>query len=112
MIDTTHILCEVQSLTTSVQESNIANLEGISVYPNPVVSGNIAAIELSIPTFENESISIFNNLGEKVMDVFTGTLEPGTYKFTFNTRSLPTGVYYIRANDSRATLSAKIVVID
>lgn len=111
-IDTSHILCEVQSIATSVLESNTVGTSGITVYPNPVMMGNIAGIELGIESYVNETISIYDNLGKKVMEVFNGTLEPGTYKFTFNTGSLPAGVYYIRANDSRTQQMAKIVVVD
>ncbi len=111
-IDTTHILCEVRSLTTSVQESKIVSSTEISVYPNPVITGNIAGIELGIQSFDTEYIGVYNNLGEKVMDVFAGSLEPGMYKFTFSTEALSSGVYYIRSNNSRSHQMAKIVIVD
>lgn len=63
----------------------------LKVYPNPVSSGSELTVSLSK---ENESVSIFNTLGQKVMEKNAdGNIA------RFNVSSLTNGIYLVRLKD-------------
>ena len=110
-IDTAHILCEVASITTSVLESRDNDGLGLSVYPNPVYSGQNAEVEMNIPNITDEKIELYDNLGNKVLLIYSGRLDKGKYKFSFNTDMLTQGIYYIKAGNESNSNFAKISII-
>jgi hypothetical protein len=71
----------------------------IAIYPNPV--NDIATLNL---LSENYSITIYNQLGEKVMEEFNAT---GQYKL--NCSHLKDGFYYVYCKSKTNTSMAKLV---
>jgi hypothetical protein len=63
-------------------------------YPNPFNSTTV--ISFSLPEISRVHISVFNLLGEKVLDLGKGEIfQPGEWKIRFNASSLPSGVYFV-----------------
>jgi len=63
-------------------------------YPNPFNSATV--ISFSLPEISRVHISVFNLLGEKVLDLGKGEIfQPGEWKIRFNASSLPSGVYFV-----------------
>lgn len=60
-------------------------------YPNPF--NPITKIEFDIPASHQVNLSVYNLLGEKVVDLVNNFLEPGTYSVTFDGQNLSSGFY-------------------
>jgi len=83
--------------------------EYIKVYPNPLKENTTVSFRLN--STENVDISLFNPLGEKVMNLLTGTVSPGIQEFSLNSRQLPNGVYFVVMKSESSFRGVKIVVM-
>ena len=81
----------VAESTSSIKE---VSEENFSYYPNPV--SDVLNIEISMPAYKHVHISIFNTLGEQVMNVNEGVVMNELYQV--NVSNLAAGIYYIRFN--------------
>jgi photosystem II stability/assembly factor-like uncharacterized protein len=63
-------------------------------YPNPFNPSTI--IKFSLPQESYTNLSVFNLLGEKIMELKNETMKPGYYEVEFNVSGLSTGVYFYR----------------
>lgn len=61
-------------------------------YPNPFNSST--TINYSIPFESHVRLVIYNLLGEEVAVAVDAVVKPGSYKYNFNSSSLPSGVYF------------------
>ena len=79
----------------SVEETAkpLGNMEISALYPNPTSYQSIATV--NIPESGNISLAIYNVMGKKVMNIFSGSTTKGTQNFKINTNELPVGTYYI-----------------
>ena len=73
-------------------------------YPNPFNLSTI--ISYSIPYESNIDIAIYNVLGEKVKELFTGIINPGTHSVNLNGSGLSSGIYFYYV--SAQTIDGKI----
>ncbi len=81
---------------TGISENH--NMEfGLSLYPNPVAGELFMNIDLA--QRENVSIVLYNNIGQKVKELYSGIKNSGLHHFEFNTAGLlhADGIYFIRA---------------
>jgi len=78
-------------------------------YPNPA-SGN-TTIAYSTPKAGNAVIELYNILGAKVATPVNNFVNEGVNSVTFNTESLPTGVYtvYLRINGQSVSKTLTVV---
>lgn len=77
----------------TVQNSQIVDNYYLSQnYPNPFNPSTI--INYYIPLESNVNLTVYNAIGEKVQDLYSGTKLPGNYSVNFNGASLSSGVYY------------------
>jgi hypothetical protein len=63
-------------------------------YPNPFNPST--KISYTIPERGNVSIKIFNLLGSEIDELVKGEIEAGEHSIEFNSRNLPSGVYFYR----------------
>jgi hypothetical protein len=76
-----------------MQNSQIAESYNLSQnYPNPFNPSTV--INYTIPFESNVNLTVYNAIGEKVKDLFSGTKQPGNYKLNFDGSDLSSGVYY------------------
>jgi 1,4-alpha-glucan branching enzyme len=68
----------------------------VQTKPNPL--GNIGVLKYVVPSAGVVTITIVNTLGQKVIDVFSGSRAAGTYEITIdgNFKKLAKGNYFIR----------------
>jgi glycosidase len=80
------------------------------VYPNPIDNYSIA--EIYIPERGNVQLDLWNVYGQKIANVFTGTLVKGkhTIPLSDKTNNLPAGVYLLKLYAKNKTQSTKIVI--
>ena len=83
--------------------------EFIKVYPNPLKE--IATVSFRLNSTGNVDISMFNPLGEKVMNLLSGTVPPGIQNFSFNSRQLTNGVYFLIMKSESGIKSVKLLVV-
>lgn len=77
-------------------------------YPNPF--NPATTITVSIPAAGTTEISVYNILGEKVADLFRGSLKAGIYKFTWNAASLPSGIYFCNMRSAACSKTVKMIL--
>ncbi|MBE2281225.1 MAG: choice-of-anchor A family protein [Ignavibacteriaceae bacterium] len=63
-------------------------------YPNPFNPSTV--IEFALPRNEVVRLAVYNILGEEVRLMVDGELNAGNYKFTFDAKTLASGVYFYR----------------
>lgn len=83
------------------------DISDIKLYPNPAIS-NIT-VSVNLPQFTNVNMGIYNTLGEKVMEVFNGSVI--NFSETIDISSLSSGMYYFRVgSDEWETINIKFAV--
>ncbi|MFH0734873.1 MAG: T9SS type A sorting domain-containing protein [bacterium] len=78
-------------------------------YPNPFNPNT--KFNYSIPAECFVNISIYNTLGEQVVEIFDGIQKAGTHELTFNASKLSSGIYFYRLSSGRFFQTKKMVLI-
>jgi len=90
--------------TSSIEESLSDN--NFRVYPNP--AADVLNVEVNLPAYSNINISVYNTLGQKVINI--ADLYMMNEIFNVNTESLSDGVYYIKLTIGDQQFNKKIVI--
>ena len=72
----------------------LENKFNLSVYPNPISNEN-ATLTFELATNEKVEVTLLNQLGQQLKNVFTGNMQPGMNTLTIETANLAKGVYFI-----------------
>ena len=78
-------------------------------YPNPFNSQAVFPLELS--NRERVQISVFNVMGQKVVDLRDEVMDPGRYRVSWDAQGLPSGIYFVTMNAGSAHQIQKIVLL-
>lgn len=78
-------------------------------YPNPFNPTTL--IEFSIDESQFVEIQVFDMLGRKMTDVFSGVVTAGTHRVTFNAESMSSGSYLYRMKTIHGSVSRLMTVI-
>lgn len=81
----------------------------ISAYPNPFNEQANISINISKPGMIN--LELFNCLGRKQLNIYSGHLESGGYIFNLHGESLSSGVYFLRLSGHGQTDIIKMNLI-
>ena len=81
----------------------------LSAWPNPFERRATVALVLSEAS--DVSVAVYDVLGRRVAVLHKGSLEPGTHRLTLSGRSLPAGVYVVRAEGPRVNASERITLV-
>jgi flagellar hook assembly protein FlgD len=65
-----------------------------SNYPNPFNSQT--NFEIRVPERNFMNLSIYDILGRKVAEIYSGEIEAGVYKFNWNGREVASGTYFAK----------------
>ncbi|MCD4723679.1 MAG: T9SS type A sorting domain-containing protein [Bacteroidales bacterium] len=76
-------------------------------YPNPF--DQTITIELTIREKSEITLSIYNQLGEKVATIFEGVKVKGIHRLTWNSKNLSSGIYFIRMQTDKGSATQKII---
>lgn len=105
-------LIEVTStspLTVKAEASAKVSSFKLGNYPNPFNPST--KITFDVPQTSNINLSVFNMLGEKVATLHEGLVPAGSYSSVFNASNIPSGMYIVRLQAERATISKKIMLL-
>ena len=96
--------------TPVIDINNPGNALQLFVYPNPVQNSSVA--EIFVPERGNVQADLWNMQGQKVKNVFGGSLMRGkhTLRLPVETDNLPAGVYFLRVQTKNKIRFAKILL--
>ncbi len=97
--------------TTSVEniEVHSDNIRLYQNYPNPF--SNNTNISFYLPCNEFVDLSIYNILGQKVLNLTNSNLSQGYHKFTLNSNKLENGIYYYCLSVKNKKLTKKMIIL-
>ncbi|MBK8981760.1 MAG: T9SS type A sorting domain-containing protein [Ignavibacteria bacterium] len=78
-------------------------------YPNPFNPDTKISFDLARSS--NVKLTVFNSVGQKVMNIFEGNRSAGSYIATFDGSSLSSGVYFYRLETDYYTETKKMQLI-
>ncbi|MBR9977491.1 MAG: T9SS type A sorting domain-containing protein [Bacteroidetes bacterium] len=82
-----------------------------AIWPNPVLDGNEASIDISIPADCRVRIDIHSATGNVVARILDTQLTPGIYTIRFDAPVLPQGLYYCLLDSGTVRHLRKFVVL-
>lgn len=74
------------------REENIESFVLHQNYPNPFNPST--TISFNLESSANIRLTVYNILGKKVSEIYTGTKSSGSHQINFDGSSLPSGIYY------------------
>ena len=80
-----------------------------TLYPNP--TNGFGTVTFSLPIGSAVGLSIWDNAGRKVSDIYNGYLRGGTHNTSFIAGDIPSGVYYVRLEASGGNISRKFALL-
>jgi hypothetical protein len=100
----------VNTVTTPVSSVNATgNYLVIKVYPNPV--SHRASVDINIPSSGNAEIVLLNDVGQKMMNIYSGFLTRGVHHFNLdNSKHLSAGAYLLKVNSKDSDGVVKIIL--
>lgn len=81
----------------------------LDVTPNPVES--IALVRLTVPETSVATVDIYDALGQRVRQLYSGTVTPGETTVEFNTAELPAGTYVVKVSSGTHTAVERITIV-
>ena len=78
-------------------------------YPNPF--NPTTSISFSLNEATNVSLSIFNVIGEKVVELINQKMEAGFHTAEFDASDLNSGIYIYRLQTEKNTLTKKMTIL-
>jgi hypothetical protein len=102
-------IAEITGIGGETGIDNLSNSNDFKVYPNPIYQEFKTEFELTFASKIN--IEIYNNQGELVKKLFTGSANTGRNQFTFNKSNLLDGTYFIRITSNEKTLKNEKIII-
>jgi len=78
-------------------------------YPNPF--NPTTTIRFTLPEKSFVTLEIFDSLGQKVTELFSGELPKGTHLQQWNAEGLPTGTYFFRIQAGSYIETRKLILI-
>lgn len=78
------------------------------IYPNPASA--ITVIPVSAATKVQGQISLFNSLGQKIRDLFTGEMPAGNSNYFLDAATLPAGTYWVKCQAGSQVSAKKLII--
>jgi hypothetical protein len=99
------MISSFRNITSALPE----NFDLLQNYPNPF--NPTTTIKFALPVDSKVTISIFNVLGQKVIDLIGGDYKAGYHSVEFNASDLSSGIYFytIKAGDFHKTLKMNVI---
>lgn len=104
----TFVELEFQSSVTNTEEEIVAN--SFDVYPNPVISNGTLEINLN-DAYDFINISLIDNTGRMISQLFKGKLPKGKTLQAFDVKSINSGIYMVQVmSDNKVIHRERILV--
>ncbi len=97
--------------TEILQSNKNENEMDLKIAGNPV--RNSASITLELGVQQNIEIEVFDMLGRKISTPFKGNLKEGVHSFVWQPENgTANGVYFLKINSERETITRKLLVLE
>jgi len=78
-------------------------------YPNPFNPST--TIKFALPEKANVELTVYNSLGEKVADVFSGAMDEGYHEIELRAESISSGIYFYRLESEKFVSVKKMIIL-
>jgi len=78
-------------------------------YPNPFNPSTTISYDVPVETYV--TLSVYNELGQQVKELYNGVRSPGSYKTTFDASGLASGTYFYRINAGNYVETRKMILV-
>jgi hypothetical protein len=103
---------QLEPKLTAVESGTSFNVNTYSLYQNyPNPFNPSTAIKYQLPQSGKVSLIVYDLLGREVASLVNDFKSAGTYEITFNSSSLPTGIYFYRLTINNFTSLKKMILI-
>ena len=99
--------CEI-SHEIDVARIYVSSVLDIHIFPNPM--GDLSRIVYSLPRNTWMEIALFDIAGRKIQILFSGMNREGKYEIEWASDQVEDGVYYIRIQTSKGSVSRKLII--
>ncbi|GJQ62639.1 MAG: hypothetical protein SCALA702_16920 [Melioribacteraceae bacterium] len=100
------VITSVEGETTEILPTDITLNQN---YPNPF--NPVTTISFTLPERMNIELSVYNMLGEKVAEVYSGERQAGVNFIDFNANNLSSGVYIYNLKTPQGIYSKKLTLL-
>jgi hypothetical protein len=83
----------------------------LAVYPNPVGAFAQSTVAVALAEAADVRVAVYDVLGRRVAVLHEGPLAAGAHRLALEARTLPAGVYVVRAVVGRTVLSERVTVV-
>ncbi|HHH52588.1 MAG TPA: T9SS type A sorting domain-containing protein, partial [Bacteroidetes bacterium] len=97
---------DVEFVMTSTY--NISLDKYFSIYPNP--AQDYITLTIDLKNSENVSLDIYNQLGERIENIFYGNLYNGIWQKQLNIDNLESGLYFINCKIGNKKITRKLII--
>ena len=96
---------------TGVDDERIFNNHLLTIVPNPVDKSRSITVEAGIPSNGYIDLTLYDVLGNKVANIYSGESEIGLSKFNVSIdESLPSGIYFVTLNGNGFICTEKLII--
>jgi hypothetical protein len=102
----------VSEIITNIEQSASqvpVNVRLFQNYPNPF--NPVTNISFYVPERTEVSLTIFNNLGEEIHNIFSGTVSEGYHSKNWNAETFPSGIYFYRLQADSHSETKRLVLV-
>ena len=85
----------------------IIGLEAMSLVPN--ITRTSSSLQFSLTEQKDMNIVLVNNLGQKVLNVFNGTLNAGNHNMVIDLHTVPAGQYFVSMQSENGIHTEKLI---
>jgi hypothetical protein len=103
------IILSVEPQFVSVRETGPVQFSLNSIFPNPANSST--RIDFSLSRQASVKLSVWDNQGRKVADLYDMTFMSGNHSLPFNGIGLPSGIYILKFEAGGLHNSRKFVLL-
>ena len=103
-----NVISQYPMFGVSVEELTEETIN-LSLFPNPS-NKNFTTLTFDLENKAFINVSVFNNLGQNVKDVFNGELQQGKNNLTIKTSNLSKGLYFVNINVNSKTVTKKLII--
>jgi hypothetical protein len=97
------------AITLNALNTSLNEIEGVSsfnVFPNPI--GSNFAISFIADGSKEVNAALYSSDGALVNNLYSGTVNSGSFSNEFNVSSLPQGVYLLRVNSGNQSITKRV----
>lgn len=94
--------------TTTVGVEEALAVRGLEVSPNP--SEGQARISYELESTEQVNVSLYNLMGERVLEVYSGTQQSGAQNLDLDASNLSAGIYFVRLEAGNSVVNRKMLI--